>query len=1080
MGDSDRDERASAPTVAHGRGPGSDRPKDVEHDSLPALDSLGSALDSDEARFQAIGELGRGGMGRVDEAFDRVLGRPVAVKRMLSSSAVDLARFEREARVTARLEHPGIVPIHDAGRDADGTLFYVMRRIDGRPLDELVDGTSFEERLALVPNVLAACDAVAFAHARKVIHRDIKPTNILIGPFGETLIIDWGLARTIGDAADGEGGPVSDPSLTRAGMVAGTPGFMAPEQARGETVDERADVFALGATLFYVIAGQLPFAASSATEMIDHVGADRPPDWRRLPEATPADLRAIVQKALASKRDQRYADAGALAADLRRFVTGKLVGAYRYGRLEQLWRFVRRHRAAVAVATIAVIVIALGAVLSFQRIVTERDAANHSRELADLQRSEATAKSDQLLVEHALQLAATDAVSAIASLRQLSPSSSQWERAATVAAAASVRGVPFGFTTSPAFAALDIAPDSRRLIVKSWNEPEVTLVDLDARTRRLLVKLPDCNTTRWIDDRWLICTGPNQLYFFDTTTGVTRTAHVDSEIQSVHTDRAGHAWVLTSAGTVHPASPDGGGLGPPISTGVSRLFAVGTGRLVIAREAHLERWSDAGTEVIPGSEGIDSGLTQAGYGHIAGTVGTKICEWDLRDVVELVGCGPASPSGVTIAIGPQVRFEYGLDGLEMIGRTGRAFVRRTGIGSISPTLQGLVLATTNGALELFDRQGWTVIGGRPVSYRRIVESDDERFVAAVTAQGELLVWDLSQFRPRSTPIFAGESLFGVGPQAVWTNDLAGPIYRYDRATGAREQLFDATLTSVRIDRSLQWILGESEPHHVVALYDMLHHTLLLQPWDSVISVGPVGALVVTGAGAAHRVDGTTLGAKLGTFPAQPIGMAVGATEIVVAVKGGQVCRMPVEGGSPSCIDVPEPTDLAVDDSGRAWFVVRGRLSRWERTGELVGVEMPQAIRSLVWSGSKLVAIAATSFAVLDTSAPRAISVRPMQSMSGGTSERLIGILPQGGAAAIDLRTGITFELPLPGGVMTGSLVSDGTTVAGILTDVDRSAKRDIVVLWEFRTPTEAAALQRWLATVTNATLVPDSDVVAWP
>ncbi|HSD90130.1 MAG TPA: serine/threonine-protein kinase, partial [Kofleriaceae bacterium] len=192
-----------------------------------------SAFDPPGERFEPRGELGRGGMGRVDEAFDRALGREVAIKHMLSHSDVDLARFEREARITARLEHPGIVPIHDAGRSADGTPYYVMRRVDGQPLSELVDGKPLADRLRLVPNILAACDATGFAHARGIVHRDIKPTNILIGPFGETLLIDWGLAREVESReAAAPSQPPSDPSLTRAGTVAGTPGFMSPEQAR--------------------------------------------------------------------------------------------------------------------------------------------------------------------------------------------------------------------------------------------------------------------------------------------------------------------------------------------------------------------------------------------------------------------------------------------------------------------------------------------------------------------------------------------------------------------------------------------------------------------------------------------------------------------------------------------------------------------------------------------------------------------------------------------------------------------------------------------------------------------------------
>src|SRR6185503_19907163 len=237
--------------------------------------------------------------------------------------------------------------------------------------------------------------AVAFAHARGVVHRDIKPTNILVGPFGETLVIDWGLARelTSGDAPD-SAIPASDPKLTRAGTVAGTPGFMAPEQARGETVDARADVFALGATLFFVLAGEQPYGGTSATEMVDLAGAGREPDWRKLPDDAPPELRAITKKAMAMRLEDRYPDAGALAANLRQFITGNLVGAYEYGLGARLARFVRRHRAAVAVAAISALIVIVGAAIAVRGIVAERDSANAARARAQL-------AADRLLVQHA-------------------------------------------------------------------------------------------------------------------------------------------------------------------------------------------------------------------------------------------------------------------------------------------------------------------------------------------------------------------------------------------------------------------------------------------------------------------------------------------------------------------------------------------------------------------------------------------------------------------------------------------------------------------------------------------------------
>src|SRR5262249_41693042 len=140
-----------------------------------------SPFDPAAQRFAEHGELGRGGMGRVADAFDRTLARQVAIKSMLTTDPAAVARFQREARITAQREHPGIVPLYEAGRQADGTPYYVMRRVDGRQLDDAVKSAGFEQRLALVPNLLAVCDAVAFAHARSILHRDIKPSNILLG-----------------------------------------------------------------------------------------------------------------------------------------------------------------------------------------------------------------------------------------------------------------------------------------------------------------------------------------------------------------------------------------------------------------------------------------------------------------------------------------------------------------------------------------------------------------------------------------------------------------------------------------------------------------------------------------------------------------------------------------------------------------------------------------------------------------------------------------------------------------------------------------------------------------------------------
>src|SRR5580692_9144898 len=227
-------------------------------------------------RYRLGVELGRGGMGRVVEAFDVQLGRTVALKEAMSvrGGQSTYRRFAREVQITARLEHASIVPLYDSGTTPDGRPYYVMRRVSGRPFDELIQrARGLGERLTLLPALKAAIDAIGHAHRRGVIHRDVKPANILVGDLGETVVIDWGLAKVIGEEDPSyesiEPRP-SDSLKTQVGSVFGTPGFMAPEQARGEELGPRSDVYALGACLYQLLAGVPPFGGStSATEVMD-------------------------------------------------------------------------------------------------------------------------------------------------------------------------------------------------------------------------------------------------------------------------------------------------------------------------------------------------------------------------------------------------------------------------------------------------------------------------------------------------------------------------------------------------------------------------------------------------------------------------------------------------------------------------------------------------------------------------------------------------------------------------------------------------------------------------------------------
>ena len=341
----------------------------------------------ESTRYRITGEVGRGGIGRVMSALDQLLDRPVALKELFSTSAGMRRRFMREALITARLQHPSIVPVYDAGRLGDRSPFYAMKLVDGRPFDQsIAEATTLAQRLALLPTVLAIADALAYAHGHHIIHRDLKPTNVLVGKYGETIVIDWGLAKDLArDDADAlDAGPhrAAGTDQTVAGALLGTPAYMAPEQAAGESVDERADVYALGAILYHVVSGRAPHEGNTLEEMVTRVtrGEVRPLTERE-PDV-PRDLAAIVTKAMALEPSERYANAQGLADDLRRFLTGQLVASHTYATRELLRRWVKRHRGAVTVGLAALLVVAVVATFAIRNILIARGDATASREEA--------------------------------------------------------------------------------------------------------------------------------------------------------------------------------------------------------------------------------------------------------------------------------------------------------------------------------------------------------------------------------------------------------------------------------------------------------------------------------------------------------------------------------------------------------------------------------------------------------------------------------------------------------------------------------------------------------------------------
>ncbi len=376
----------------------------ADHANLPAIDSSAYSLGP---------EVARGGMGRIVAARDLRIGRPVAVKELLAKTASQTARFEREARVTARLQHPGIVPIYEIGKWESGTPFYAMRMVKGRTLRSAIHArATLAERLTLLPAVIAASEAIAFAHTSDVIHRDLTPTNIMVGDYGETVVIDWGLAKDLSEREDDvDVGPYRrDPDapadLTAAGAVIGTAAYMPPEQAAGDRVDARADVYALGAILYHLLAGHAPFRGTN-DQVLRKVQAESPVP---LPPSTPRDLVSIVTKAMAKAPADRYASARELAAELTAFQAGRLVAAHEYTRGELMRRWIRKRRGILAVGALAVVVLLGFGAFAIQRIVDERDVAEQresdattARGVAEDQRKKSGALALTLLAEQGRQ-----------------------------------------------------------------------------------------------------------------------------------------------------------------------------------------------------------------------------------------------------------------------------------------------------------------------------------------------------------------------------------------------------------------------------------------------------------------------------------------------------------------------------------------------------------------------------------------------------------------------------------------------------------------------------------------------------
>ena len=374
------------------------------------------------ARFDIVGHLGAGGMGEVLLARDDDLARDVAAKVIRGDGdAYRMAKFFREARITGQLEHPGIVPVYELGLAEGRQPFLVMRRVEGQTIAELLadDDRPFPlgERLQVFMRI---CEAIAYAHSRGVIHRDLKPDNVMVGRFGEVYVMDWGLAR-VGDgpdplAVDVAAGPASqaagelpEAARTQDGAVMGTPAYMPPEQAAGELerLGPRSDIYSLGALLYELLCDRAPYAGGTALHIIHKVleGELQPPS-DRTERPVPWELEQVVLRAMAHDPEQRFGEALELRADVERFLTGAALTTVRYTPLQRLVKWVRRNRAAVGIVAACLLAAGLATTMALRHRQTR---AEHARLVDEAREHSRARRWDDALAsaQRASQLEAT-------------------------------------------------------------------------------------------------------------------------------------------------------------------------------------------------------------------------------------------------------------------------------------------------------------------------------------------------------------------------------------------------------------------------------------------------------------------------------------------------------------------------------------------------------------------------------------------------------------------------------------------------------------------------------------------------
>ncbi len=1081
--------------------PPSRRAKLDHADTEPvAIESPPSSPTLDAGRRYTFGrEIARGGMGRVVEATDTLLGRKVALKAALASEPEAVRRFARETQVTARLEHPSIIPVYDAGQTADGIPFYVMRKVAGRPLDALVrERRTIDDRLKLLPDVLAAVDAVAHAHGRGVLHRDLKPANILVGELGETIVIDWGLAKVIDDVddeiADENPAAGKDAGLkTRAGQVVGTPGFMAPEQLQGEPATRACDVYALGATLYHVLAGEPPHAAGSSDEMIALALSGPPRPIDDVVDGVPGALVTILERAMAYDIAERYVDGAAVAAELRSFLTGQLVASHNYSTVERAVRFIKRHRAAMAIALVATAVVAVVAYLSVTRIVSERNAADDARVIALVEARNAEAarareaeRADDLLVEQAAALIATNPTAAVGRLHQLPPTAANWRKARDVLAEARTRGVPWVLPASAYTSGLAMTADGK-LAYSAGGDGIVRQHDLEARTTKVLSRAmaPNPKLALAGNDKLLVILVGAQLTWMIPATGATD--KIDLEGMADQLVTAGAAAVFHDGRTLWILR-HGERAPHKIEIGANKIFGLvaspdGTRVVVNAQpDAVVVEIGDVPrVSLRRPSRSMEPAWSADGKRLAIASLGGI-------DQIDFAAATPVTTSIATIAVHAAA---YAGDDLYFTSATQTSYRHhpRDGVVQIdlpaavytstAVTRDGVVFVAANGLVAIAGRGGTLALRGPvPRMSRAVAARSATRFVVAVP--DHLLLYDAATVLPRmiDTPLenttfhgFAGKTHYLMGY-------MLDDWKQFDLASGTARSIGRVEFGTM-IDSASDGGYVIARPRDARELLVLAPDKPPMQLTDAFHAVAASPKKIVFST--LHDVVGLDLDLNRRTTlwsTTEPIRRLAGAGSFVVAVAKTQLWRRDERTNTTTTVEwTATPAAVTVDTDGNAWIGVEASVWKWSIDGTLARVgQLPRPIKDLVHvAETGCVAIDDRRGAILiaDASPPRsAVPAGYEFTDLAKTAPLAAGLTQDRRIVVYDLDPSSRHLWSLGIGEAAPTISDDGKHIA--------TFANGQIAIYTLELPADRTAYEAWLDATTNLRLADTANELVWP